>query len=741
VLWVRSKSSVASRQVDPAEKRLAVEKPAAAAAPDSSEPVAGLEAARLRCLTALALLCGRDGVDVGRILAEAAHLVPSAMPLPDASCCRIELDGTSYWSSGYREPELRLERPLNIGGVQIGSVIVGVPGQAASHGVDQASAQFLTAAAEILSQMLARRRDRQRLESQTAELTRRQAALEQIRRLGKLGGWEFDAAASAFVFSDEARRIAGLDTDIQTVRQREELIGAFLRMAIDEAVPTRKPISRDLPCVLADGTKRWLQAVGEVEVAGAKLVKAFGILRDVTEEKETQERLSRMANHDPLTGLANRRQMIERLETALLKRGAAGALLLIDLDNFKDVNDSGGHDAGDALLKAFARRLEEAAGRSGFVARLGGDEFVVLLLKEAERTATERWAASLLSRLREPLAVAGRASTVRLSGGLTLFPADGKSASELLKNADLAVYEAKARGRNLLVSYSPEMREESRRRVALCLEVKEALNTNQFLPFYQPKICLKTGKLVGFEALLRWDHPAGLRTPGSMSAAFEVPELSRALCVKMLDGIIADLAAWQARKLPFGRVAFNASSAEFSGFDLVERVLGQLKAFAISPACLGLEVTETVFLGGRSDSIRLTLERLHNAGVEIALDDFGTGYASLTHLQEYPVDVIKIDQSFIRRLITDSASQAITSVVLGLGRSLGMKVVAEGVETAEQAACLKAAGCDQVQGFFFSRPMPASEVPDFLAAWRGAEEIAALKNGAILLGKGTARAA
>ncbi|HWT31079.1 MAG TPA: EAL domain-containing protein [Propylenella sp.] len=651
------------------------------------------------------------------------------------------MNGTSYWSSGYREPELRLERPLNVGGVQVGSLIVGVPGQAAGRMIDHASAQFLAAAAEILSQMLARRTDRQRLESQTAELTRRQTALEQIRRLGKLGGWEFHAAASSFVWSDEARRIAGLDANCETVRQREELIGAFLRLAIDEAVPTRKPISRELPCILADGTKRWLHAAGEVEVAGAKLVKAFGILRDVTEEKETQERLSRLANHDPLTGLANRRQLIERLENALLKRGAAGALLLIDLDNFKDVNDSGGHDAGDALLKAFARRLEEAAGRAGFVARLGGDEFVVLLLKEAERAATERWAASLLSRLREPLAVGGRANSVRLSAGLTVFPGDGKAASELLKNADLAVYEAKARGRNLLVSYSPKMREESQRRVALCSEVKEALNTNQFLPFYQPKVCLKTGQLVGFEALLRWDHPAGLRTPGSMRAAFEVPELSRALCAKMLDRIIADLAAWQARKLPFGRVAFNASSAEFSGFDLVERVLGQLRAFAISPSCLGLEVTETVFLGGGSDAILPTLEKLHKAGVEIALDDFGTGYASLTHLQEYPVDVIKIDQSFIRGLITDSASQAITSVVLGLGRSLGMKVVAEGVETAEQAACLKAAGCDQVQGYFFSRPMPAGQVPDFLTGWQGAKQVAALKNGAILLGRGAAQAA
>jgi EAL domain-containing protein (putative c-di-GMP-specific phosphodiesterase class I) len=316
--------------------------------------------------------------------------------------------------------------------------------------------------------------------------------------------------------------------------------------------------------------------------------------------------------------------------------------------------------------------------------------------------------------------------SIRLSAGLTIFPADGNGAAELLKNADLAVYAAKARGRNTLVTYDSSLRQESQRRVALCSEVKEALGTDRIVPFYQPKICLSTGQLEGFEALLRWQHPSGLRTPGTMLPAFDVPELSRALCSRMLEAIVADLAGWRKHNLPFGRVAFNASSSEFSGFDLVKRVLGELQGAAVPPSCLGLEVTETVFLGGGSGAIGPILEQLHKAGVEIALDDFGTGYASLTHLQEYPVDIIKIDQSFIRGLTTDSASQAITSVVLGLGRSLGMKVVAEGVETAEQAGYLKAAGCDQVQGYFFARPMPAGDVPDFVTSWRGAVELAGL---------------
>jgi EAL domain-containing protein (putative c-di-GMP-specific phosphodiesterase class I) len=331
--------------------------------------------------------------------------------------------------------------------------------------------------------------------------------------------------------------------------------------------------------------------------------------------------------------------------------------------------------------------------------------------------------------LREQIWFSGRVESLRLSAGLTTSPADATGGTELLKNADLALYAAKARGRNMLVSYDPRLREESRRRVIVCSEVRDALRGNQIIPFYQPKISLQTGELVGFEALLRWDHPAGIRAPGAMLPAFDVPELSRALCGRMIDRIISDLAFWQERHIQFGRVAFNASTSEFSGFDLVDRVLGQLQARALEPSAIGLEVTETVFLGGASDAIGPTLEQLHAAGVEIALDDFGTGYASLTHLQQYPVDVIKIDRSFINGLLTDSACKAITSVVLGLGRSLGMKVVAEGVETAEQTDCLKAAGCDQVQGYFFARPMPAAAVPDFVGNWRAAAASAVVQGG------------
>ncbi len=678
----------------------------------------------MRGLCAIALLCSRNDLEVSEILAQVASTMASVMPFGEAGACRIDLSGSSYWSPAYVEPKAPLTRLLTVSETQVGLISFGRIRGAPTPQSAKASEELLDNVAQLVTQMLARRFDRQQLEEHKSELHKQQTFLAQTWRLAKLGGWAFSFRSATFSWSVEALQIAALE-DPEAPPEREELVASFLRFAIEASVKTRTPISQELSFVLPNGKRRWLHAVGEVEWADAEPIKALGIIKDVSEEKEAQIRLFKMANHDALTGLANRRHFLERLDAALLTRGAAGALVMIDLDNFKDINDRDGHDVGDALLRAFARRLEETAGKKACVARLGGDEFAVLL-PEGNRSRAERRTRSLLARLREPLFVLGQPISVRVSAGITMFPEDSRGATDLLKNADLAVYAAKAGGRNLLVPYRTEIREASERRVAICTEVQEALGSNQFVPFYQPKICLSTGTIVGLEALLRWRHPTGLRTPASLLPAFDVPELSRALCNTMLDRIVCDMASWQERDLPFGRVAFNASSAEFHGFDLGDAVLRRLNSLGLAPSSLGLEVTETVFLGNDSGAIVSVLKHLHDAGIEIALDDFGTGFASLTHLQTYPVDVIKIDQSFIRGLLTDSGSQAITSVVLGLGRSLGMKVVAEGVENAEQARLLKAAGCDQVQGYYFARPMPADDVSAFVSNWRGIEEMDAL---------------
>ncbi len=679
-----------------------------------------------RGFLALASLCGRVDMDASKILTQLAELLPSVVAAEGQYSCRIELVESVYWSPGYVKPAIELEAPLKVAGSQVGSIKLGTAGEHPSE-LNAAGQALLDAAAILASQMLERRSDRIQLDKLRGTLEQRQATIRQTARLAKIGAWEYEGATGLFRWSDEIKRIAGIDTD-RAGRERERVLSMRVLPIVEESIAKGKTINSEFDCAMPNGHTLCLHAVGDVERAGAKGSRIVGIMRDVTEDRSALGRLRHIANHDVLTELPNRRYFQERIEATLRERGAKGALLIIDIDRFKDLNDASGHDVGDMLLRDFGRRLQEAA-EGAFSARLGGDEFAVLL-PIAERMQAEYVARAMIADLTGPLVVFGRSATVQVSAGLAIFPADGRSATELLKSADLALYEAKKRGRNMLMTYTEEIRRESEERIRIRAEVRETLPEKQFIPYYQPKIWLETGEIAGFEALIRWDHPSGIRSPGSFLPAFDDPELSRALCAAMLDHIIADMARWQTKGVPFGRIAFNASSSEFSGFDLAGHLTWRLKAIGLPPSYLGVEVTEAVFLDGAATSIAATLGQLKAAGIEIALDDFGTGFASLTHLQDFPVDVIKIDQSFVRRLVTDADSRAITTAVLSLGKSLGKIVVAEGVETAEQALLLRAARCDQVQGFYFARPMPADNVPKFIANWRGAERMNALERDA-----------
>lgn len=679
-----------------------------------------------RHLAMIADLCGRDVLDAQKTLTQLAKLLPAALAPNAAWSCRIEVMDSTYWSPSYVSPSTEFGAELKVGGARVGAIRVGPTGGLATSDIDETRRMLLEAAATLASQMLERRADRFQLEKLHGELDRRKIAVQQSVRLAKIGAFDYEGRRGLFNWSDEMRAIVGIDTD-RTGRERERMIARVLVPAIEESLNTRKPLDLEFTLPQPNGDLKHLHAVGDVEDDG-HFLRLTGIMRDVTEDKEALRRLTHIANHDALTELPNRRFFQEKIEQALRKRNARGALLTIDIDRFKDLNDSGGHDVGDMLLRDFGRRLMEAAGNA-FVARLGGDEFAVLL-PVGDRMEAEHVARLLIAELCGPLVVFGRSTSVQVSAGLTMYPEDGSDATDLLKNADQALYQAKARGRNMLVTYTADIRKARDERMRVCAEVRQALPEKQFVPFYQPKIRLDTGEVAGFEALIRWDHPSGIKAPGYFSAALEEPELSRQLCAAMLDRILADMARWQARDLPFGRIAFNASSSEFSDFDLAGHLTWRLQAIGIAPTRIGVEVTEQVFLDGDSDFIVATLARLRKAGVETALDDFGTGFASLTHLQDFPIDVIKIDQTFISRLTTDAASRAITTAVLSLGHSLGKTVVAEGVESAEQALLLKAARCDEVQGFYFGRPMPGSHVPKFLETWQTTEQVQALKRSA-----------
>ncbi len=683
-----------------------------------------LDAGATGGLLAIAGLCGRSDLDVDKTLAQLAEALPQALPSSARWSCRIELVESIYWSPGYVSPAVEFEAPLQVAGRPVGAIKVGATGRSGAHELDETARAILDASAALASRMLEQRADRFQVRKLHGELRELQITIRQTAQLAKIGGWELDAKTGLFSWSDEVKRILGIDSD-RAGRERERLIAKELHGVARKMLGSRRALDHEFSFDMPNGDVRRLHAIGEVEKAGGIPARIVGIIRDVTEDKEAVRQLTHIANHDALTRLPNRRHFQERFENTLVERGAKGSLLIIDIDRFKDLNDTGGHDIGDMLLRDFGRRLQESAG-GAFVARLGGDEFAVLL-PIAERLEAEHLARTLIAELCGPLVVFGRSATVQVSAGLAVFPADGRSATDLMKSADLALYEAKARGRNMLVSYRPELRQASEERVRICAEVRDALPEKRFMPFYQPKICLRTGAIAGFEALARWDHPDGIRSPGAFAPALDDPELSRALTAAMLDCILADMARWRARELPFGRIAFNASSSEFVGFDLAAHLKWRLRSIGIAPASLGVEVTEAVFLDGAAESIAATLSELRRAGIEIALDDFGTGFASLTHLRDFPVDVIKIDQSFVRRLDSDAGSRAITDAVLSLGRNLGKTVVAEGVESAEQAQLLKAARCDQVQGYYFGRPMPADHVPKFISTWQGTEQLRALE--------------
>jgi diguanylate cyclase (GGDEF)-like protein len=448
-----------------------------------------------------------------------------------------------------------------------------------------------------------------------------------------------------------------------------------------------------------------------------------GVTFDITDRKRVEEEVWRVANHDPLTGLPNRALLKLRLEKLLIdakRDGTSVSLLMVDLDDFKDINDSLGHDAGDALLREVARRLSGMVRESDIVARLGGDEFAIVLGDPLRLEHAVRFADAVLQVIKQPFDYHRAKLSTSASIGLAAYPDHDDVMQELTIDADIALYQAKRAGRDRVVTFSSALRKDAEHRFHLLGEFREALDANRIVPFYQPKVCLRTGKIIGFEALARWLHPArGVLTPGSFQAAFDHPELSGRIGASLLGQVARDIRSWLDSGLNPGRVAVNFSSAEFGHADLAERVLAALEHARAPTSSFEVEVTETVFLGRNSEQTAATLNRLHGAGVQIALDDFGTGFASLAHLKQFPVDHIKIDQSFIRNLEQDSDDAAIVRAVIGLGQSLGLQVTAEGVETTNQADCLRAKGCDYAQGYLYAKPMPAAGATLLLQAETG----------------------
>lgn len=542
-----------------------------------------------------------------------------------------------------------------------------------------------------------------------------------------LGTWDWDIATGERQWSDEARAALGLPAGSspspQVVLEQicEEDRSAAERL-FDPAsrAGTNTITVRLRPSPGKDD--RWVEMRCRTYIgANQEPVRQVGTMQDVTDRRQAEHRIWSAAYTDELTGIPNRSLFHHRLDEAVAeqrRRGAHIGLAVIDLDDFKEVNDSLGHDAGDEVLKTVAKRLSERVPAGATVARLGGDEFAVIFPQIDEATSLAAIANDLAAALAPPLRYRSRELSCQGSVGFTTLPRLRGDAATALQHADIAMYAAKAAGGGRALAYHPSMGAKLDHRLKVLRETRVALNRDAVMPFYQPKICLETGRIVGFEALLRWSDGASLRSPEHLAEALSDPQLAVMLGRRMLQRVTADMRAWGHAGYSFGHVGLNVAAPEFAGGTFAHGVLEALKAAELRPSQLEIEVTESVFLGEGSAAVAAAIKQLHDAGVAVALDDFGTGFASLTHLLKFPVTCLKIDRSFVAQIEGESGSAVIVEAVIELAHRLGMQVVAEGIETLAQLDILRRNHCDVGQGFLFAKPMAASRVPHFLANWK-----------------------
>ena len=431
------------------------------------------------------------------------------------------------------------------------------------------------------------------------------------------------------------------------------------------------------------------------------------------------EQLYYQARYDTLTGLPNRLYFKDELSQELVKAARAQtcvAVLFIDIDHFKDVNDTAGHSAGDVLLQEIATRLKRCTRESDFIARLGGDEFTVLLPGITTPESAGIFADKVVQAMARPFLVEGDERYLSASVGIALYPDDGTTADALVKNADTAMYRAKGTGRNKSVYFEDRMNAEARARVALERELRRAVAHQEFELHYQPQLDLRTGEICGAEALLRWNHPQrGLLLPSHFVGLAEEVGLIEPLGRWILDQACAQYKLLASRGIRLNRLSVNVSARQFRQSDFVAFVASTVAKHAVLPLCVELEITESLLMSA-NDDVDQALRALKHLGIRLAIDDFGTGYSSLAYLKQFSFDIVKIDKSFVRDLEGNAESRAITSAIIAMAHALRKEVVAEGVETEGQLAILRSLGCDQIQGYFFSRTLAPHRFIEFAAA-------------------------
>jgi diguanylate cyclase (GGDEF)-like protein len=442
---------------------------------------------------------------------------------------------------------------------------------------------------------------------------------------------------------------------------------------------------------------------------------------DITARRQAEAQIAHMAHHDSLTELPNRVLFRERLVRALesVDRGKL-AVLCIDLDRFKAVNDMLGHPIGDALLRAVGDRLQDSARPTDLVARLGGDEFAIVQTRTEQPFGATALATRLIAEIAKPFELDGHQVVIGASVGISIAPDDGSDPDKLLKNADMALYRAKSDGRDSYRFFEPDMDAKMQVRRRMEIDLRRAINLGEFEVYYQPLITIATERISGFEALLRWHHPErGMVSPMEFIPVAEEIGLMRQIGAWVLQRACSEAATWSDDIT----IAVNVSPAQFKQRAVILDVVAALGASGLPARRLEVEITEAVLLQDTDANIEI-LDELRNLGVRISMDDFGTGYSSLAYLQKFPFDKIKIDRSFVNDFSERPESLAIIRAVTGLGTSLGMKTTAEGVETEEQLKNLKEEGCTEVQGYLFSKPLPAMQAARLLQSFKAVKAVA-----------------
>lgn len=679
---------------------------------------------------------GLDTHESAREVAFCAHTICSAEPLIINDATKDERFRENPLVTGTPKIRFYAGVPLQLdGGPRIGSICLIDTKPRTMSKLDLARLRYLSDIAIAILSNHARSTQmgtqEKIIQDQEQLLQRNHRLLEAACELGKLGAWERDVATGQLrwtsgMFSLHEMKAGAEGSIAEHLNRYPEPERTRLTSLIRDADRAKRPFRFEGRMYTAKGNLKWVRLVSEVELDGDRLVRRYGLKQDITEERVLLERVKYLADSDELTGLGNRRAARRALTRLGKARQSQITLLVLDLDGFKEINDTHGHGAGDECLRRVGRRLRAAAGPDVLVARTGGDEFAIILTGSEEATF-EQLIESILKAVREPIAWRGHSFHLACSvGAATRQKGQRFVPDDLLQEADLALYEAKRDGKNCWRHFRNELQAAVIERKSELALAEKGLRHGRFRLFYQPKVLLLNGDHFGFEALLRLIADDGsILSPISFAAALEDVSLSRSIGDFVIEAATAQAHAWTRAGVKFGHIAINLSASQLRSPDFAQQFLDRLSALSLSPRDLSVEVTEGIFLSSQADVITANCRALKEANVSIAFDDFGTGYASLTHLRDFPVDTIKIDRSFVAGLSKGGCSLAIVNAIVGLGNNLGLDVVAEGVETQTQQEYLSAIGCRYAQGYLFGKPVPHDEAERMLIRSKSAMHDAA----------------